>query len=134
MSASDYIAHTLNSTLGTERAASATMYLLDLCASRAWKDTDPFVRIGRMCAEVAQCENKERGVRQGSERAVAGSTRVTIVRDFCAVLVDDESADYAQAWSAVCAKANVPSGVGAGDRVRGTRSDAADAIRAAMRK
>jgi len=133
MSAIENIAQTILSTLGEERAVSAVEYLASQCAGRAWKDTDPLVRIGRMCAEVAQCENQERGVRQGAARAVAGSTRVTIVRDFCAVLVDDESADYAQAWSAVCAKAGVTGAVGAGDRLRGTRSDAADALRAMLR-
>lgn len=134
MSAVDHIAHTLQSTLGTDRAVSAVEYLASLCAHRAWQDSDPFVRIGRMCAEVAQCENQARGRRQGAPRAVAGSTRVTVIRDFCAALVDDESADNAQAWGAVCAKAEMPSGVSAGDRPSGTRSDAADALRAAMRR
>ena len=133
MSAIGHMANTLLSTLGPERAKDAVVFLASQCAHRAWKDSDELVRIGRMCAEIAQCENQARGRRQGAERAVAGSTRVTIVRDFCAVLVDDESADFAQAWSAVCAKAEVPSGVGAGDRPRGTRSDAADALRSMLR-
>lgn len=132
MSAIDHIAHTLTTALGADRAVEAVHFLASQCAHRAWKDSNPLVRIGRMCAEVAQCENQARGRRQGAPRAVAGSTRVTIVRDFCAVLVDDESADFAQAWSAVCAKAEV-SADGAGDRPRGTRSDAADALLAMLR-
>lgn len=107
----------------------ACEHLVAQCAHRSWRTTDPLERIGRMCSEVAQCENQARGKRAGSERALAGSTRVTIVRDYAEACKAGELPQAA--WAAVLVKAEVPAD-GAGGRPEGTRSDAADAFRAML--
>ena len=79
-----------------------------------------------MLSEVAQCENQARGRRMSAPRAVAGSTCVTIARDFAAAVAEH---GLEGAWAAKLAQAEV-SADGAGGRPAGTRSDAAAVFRA----
>ena len=72
---------------------------------------------------VVQVTEREKGVgppvAQGAERAIAGSTCMTVVRDF--ITVCETGVSHADAWSALLEAAGCD-GVGAGGRLKGSKS------------
>ena len=122
-----------------ETYAGVWDYLVAQTAHKRWPEPSPVVRVQRLLSEFAQCENKARGRMHAKNagdpnwinaQGLRGSTCRTVMRDFCALMEGGES--FAGAFSAVKEKCAVDAD-GAGDRARGTRSDAAAAF-ARMRR
>jgi len=109
-------------------------FLAAQTAHKRWPEPNPVVRVQRLLSEFAQCENKARGRRHAKSagdpnwvnaQGLRGSTCRTVMRDFCALLEAGEA--FSSAFAAVKEKCAVDAD-GAGDRARGTRSDAAAAF------
>ena len=132
MSSVNEIASILLTSNGDDRYPGAIDALEAACAHRAWKVEDGLVRVQRMCSEAAHAQNVHRT--PPGERTRPGSTCVTIVREFAAIMDADAdaAADPAEAFVAFCGGFGYdPRNTSApGGRPRGTRSDAANAWRA----